>query len=46
MPPEIVAMVLVNDETQSKDYILKNGDIVRLLAVIGGGDGLTCPSIW
>jgi sulfur carrier protein ThiS len=37
MPPEIAALVMVNDEQQSKDYVLKEGDIVKLIAVIGGG---------
>jgi sulfur carrier protein ThiS len=37
MPPEIVALVMVNDEQQSKDYVLKEGDKVKLIAVIGGG---------
>jgi molybdopterin converting factor small subunit len=37
MPPEIVALVMVNDEQQSKDYMLKEGDEVKLIAVIGGG---------
>jgi len=37
IPPEIVALVLVNDEPKPKDYILQDGDIVKLLAVIGGG---------
>jgi len=37
MPPEIVALVLVNDEQQSKDYVLQDGDITKLIAVIGGG---------
>jgi sulfur carrier protein ThiS len=35
--PELVAMVSVNGEMQAKDYIVQEGDIVRLLAVIGGG---------
>jgi sulfur carrier protein ThiS len=35
--PELVAGVFVNDEQQSKDYILQDGDIVKILAVIGGG---------
>ena len=35
--PDLVAGVFVNDEQQSKAYILKEGDIVRVLAVIGGG---------
>ena len=35
--PEIVALVLVNDAQQPKDYILQGGDVVKLIAVIGGG---------
>ena len=35
--PELVAGVFVNDEQQSKDYILQDGDIVKVMAVIGGG---------
>lgn len=35
--PDLVAGVFVNGEQQSKDYILRDGDIVKLLAVIGGG---------
>ena len=35
--PDLVAGVFVNDEQQSKDYILQDGDIVKLLAVMGGG---------
>jgi sulfur carrier protein ThiS len=35
--PDLVAGVFVNEEQQSKDYILLDGDIVKLLAVIGGG---------
>ncbi len=34
---DLVAGVFVNGEQQSKDYILQDGDIVKLLAVIGGG---------
>jgi sulfur carrier protein ThiS len=37
IPPDIVAMVLVNDEQQRKDYLLQDGDIVKLIAVVGGG---------
>jgi sulfur carrier protein ThiS len=37
MPPEVVALVLVNDEPQPKNYLLQDGDMVKLLAVIGGG---------
>lgn len=35
--PDLVAGIFVNDEQQTKDYILQDGDIVKLLAVIGGG---------
>lgn len=35
--PDLVAGVFVNEDQQSKDYILQDGDIVKLLAVIGGG---------
>jgi sulfur carrier protein ThiS len=37
MPPEVVALVLVNDEPQLKDYVLQDGDTVKLMAIIGGG---------
>ena len=37
IPPEIVAMVLVNDVQQPKDYCMQDGDIVRLIMVVGGG---------
>jgi sulfur carrier protein ThiS len=35
--PELVAMVSVNEEMQMKDYIIQEGDVIRALAVIGGG---------
>jgi sulfur carrier protein ThiS len=35
--PDLVAGVFVNGEQESKNYILQDGDIVKLLAVIGGG---------
>jgi sulfur carrier protein ThiS len=35
--PEIIALVIVNGTQQPKDYVLKDGDSVDLLAVIGGG---------
>jgi sulfur carrier protein ThiS len=35
--PEVVALVMVNEEQQSKDYVIKEGDVIRVLAVIGGG---------
>jgi sulfur carrier protein ThiS len=42
--PELVALVSVNspnsgagDEQQSKDYVIQEGDVIRVLAIIGGG---------
>ncbi len=35
--PELVAMVTVNDEMENKDFIIREGDVIRLIAVIGGG---------
>jgi sulfur carrier protein ThiS len=35
--PEVVALVVVNEEQRSKEYVIQEGDIVRVLAVIGGG---------
>jgi molybdopterin converting factor small subunit len=37
IPPDVVALVLVNDTQQSKDYRVQDGDVVKLLAVVGGG---------
>lgn len=37
IPPEIVAMVLVNENSQPKDYRPFDGDIVKLVAIFGGG---------
>lgn len=37
IPPEIVALVMVGEEVKPKDYCLQDGDVVRLIAVIGGG---------
>jgi sulfur carrier protein ThiS len=35
--PDLVAGVFVNGEQETKDYLIKDGDIIKLLAVIGGG---------
>jgi sulfur carrier protein ThiS len=35
--PEVVALVVVNEEPRSKDYVIQDKDIIRVLAVIGGG---------
>ena len=38
IPPEIVALVVVNDVHQAdKDIVLNDGDNVKVMAVIGGG---------
>jgi sulfur carrier protein ThiS len=38
IPPELVALVVVNEVHQTdKEIILKDGDDVRVMAVIGGG---------
>ncbi|MCA2002932.1 MAG: MoaD/ThiS family protein [Chloroflexi bacterium] len=34
---ELVALVLVNEAQRDKDYVLQEGDIVKAMAVIGGG---------
>jgi sulfur carrier protein ThiS len=35
--PLVVALVVVNGEARDKDYVLVDGDQVKVLAVIGGG---------
>jgi sulfur carrier protein ThiS len=35
--PDTVALVVVNEQHQMKDYIIQEGDAIRVLAVIGGG---------
>ena len=35
--PEVVALVMVNEEQRTKDYVIQEGDVIRVLAVIGGG---------
>ena len=38
IPPEVVALVVINGiHTADKDTILNDGDVVKLMAVIGGG---------
>jgi sulfur carrier protein ThiS len=37
IPPDVVALVTVNDEQQRKDYVLQEGEVVKLIAVVGGG---------
>jgi sulfur carrier protein ThiS len=35
--PETIAVVVVNQEQQDKDYIIQEGDDVLVMAIIGGG---------
>ena len=37
IPIDLVAGAYVNGELETKDYVLQDGDIVKLFAVIGGG---------
>ena len=38
IPPEVVALVVINGNYQTdKDTVLQDGDVVKLMAVIGGG---------
>ncbi|MCX7837881.1 MAG: MoaD/ThiS family protein [Anaerolineae bacterium] len=37
IPSEVVALVVVNDVPQSKEYRVQEGDVVKLIAVVGGG---------
>ena len=38
IPSEVVALVVINGvHTVDKDMILNDGDVVKLMAVIGGG---------
>ena len=35
--PELIALIVVDGEQKTKDYIIQDGDLVKVLAVIGGG---------
>lgn len=35
--PEVVALVVVNEEQATKEHVIQEGDVIRVLAVIGGG---------
>jgi sulfur carrier protein ThiS len=37
IPSALVAGALLNDVLQSKDYCVQEGDVIKLIAVIGGG---------
>jgi len=38
IPSDVVALVVVNDVPQSKEYRVQEGDAIKLLAVVGGGN--------
>lgn len=35
--PEIIALVIVAGEQRSKDYIIQEDDVIKVMAIIGGG---------
>jgi len=37
IPAHVVALVLVNKEVVSKDYLIKQNDYIEIMAVLGGG---------
>jgi len=37
IPPDLVAVVMVNGRQESKSYLLQEGDQVKLVPFVGGG---------
>ncbi len=37
VPPELVAMVMVNGSLQDKDYVIQEQDVIQLIPLVGGG---------
>jgi sulfur carrier protein ThiS len=37
IPPELVALVMVNGTAKDKDYIVQDEDLIQLIPLIGGG---------
>ena len=35
--PDLVAGAFLKDDQLSKDYIVQDGDVIKVIAVIGGG---------
>jgi len=35
--PELIALVIVAGEQRSKDYVIQEKDVVKVMAIIGGG---------
>jgi len=37
IPSVLVAVVLINGRQELKDYVLQDGDVVKLMPLVGGG---------
>ncbi|MFQ5886841.1 MAG: MoaD/ThiS family protein [Anaerolineae bacterium] len=37
IPPDLVAVVMVNGRQEPKSYLLQEGDQVKLVPLVGGG---------
>jgi len=37
IPSVLVAVVLINGRQESKEYVLQDGDVVKLMPLVGGG---------
>ncbi len=37
IPPELVAIVMVNGILRDKDYVIQDQDVVQLIPLVGGG---------
>lgn len=35
--PELIALVIVAGEQKTKDYVIQENDLVKVMAIIGGG---------
>jgi sulfur carrier protein ThiS len=40
IPPDLVAVVMVNGRQEPKSYLLQEGDQVKLVPLVGGGQTL------
>jgi len=37
IPPELVALVVVNNMAKDKEYIVEENDVIQLIPLVGGG---------
>jgi len=37
IPPEIIALVLVDEKPVTKEHVISDGETIQVIAVIGGG---------